>query len=244
MSFYNRLFPNNKKANIWALLDPDNGSPEDLAQDACNAESEGASVILIGGSLILSNRFDDVVLTVKDKVNIPVVLFPGNSRQISPRADGMLFISLLSGRNSQYLISEQVMAAPVICALNLPVLPTAYLLIESGTTTSAEYISNTKPIPRNKSAIAVAHAQAAMLLGMQAIYLEAGSGADNPVPSKLISAVTQSVNIPVIVGGGIRTCEQAMTILNSNASAIVIGTALEGGKKGLLSEIVKSSQLP
>ncbi|MBM3329341.1 MAG: geranylgeranylglyceryl/heptaprenylglyceryl phosphate synthase [Calditrichaeota bacterium] len=237
LTLADRLFSPEGHCHLWLLLDPDAQSTDELARIASEGESAGVSVILIGGSFIAHDGFDDAVRAVKAKVHIPVLLFPGSSRQISPHADGVLFMSLLSGRNPQYLIGEQVMAAPIIKRLGLPVLPMAYLLIESGRMTSAEFVSDTKPIPRDKSGLAAAHAMAAELFGMQAVYLEAGSGAEQPVPSEMIRAVVQSVSIPIIVGGGITSPSLAKEAAEAGASAIVIGTAVEQNGSSLLGRI-------
>ncbi len=207
---------------------------------AAEAERVGVKAILIGGSFIAHDGFDEAVKAVKGQVRIPVVLFPGSSRQVSKFADGILFMSLLSGRNPQYLIGEQVMAAPIIKRLGLPHLPMAYLLIESGAVTAAEFVSDTRPIPRTKPKFAVAHAMAAELFGMQAVYLEAGSGAKLPVPEEMIRMVVKSVAIPIIVGGGITTPELAAKAAKAGARAIVVGTAVEENGVGVLGEMVKA----
>lgn len=237
---YQRLFRDGGKASLWLLLDPENDSPKALAETASSAERSGVAAILIGGSFIARDGFDDVVQAVRRQVRIPVVLFPGGSRQVSRHADGILFISLLSGRNPQYLIGEQVMAAPLIKRLGLPTLPTAYLLIESGGVTSAEFVSDTRPIPRAKPELAAAHAMAAELFGMRAVYLEAGSGAKLPVPEEMIRAVVQGVSIPVITGGGITTPELAAGAASAGARAVVVGTAVEKEGAGILGEMVKA----
>ncbi|MDP8241276.1 MAG: geranylgeranylglyceryl/heptaprenylglyceryl phosphate synthase [Candidatus Hatepunaea meridiana] len=237
MSLYRRLFPEDNQTRLWVLIDPDKAPHNELVKVAMNAEEGGASAILIGGSLLFNDAFDQVVQSIKRDVNIPVILFPGSSRQISRYADGILFMSLLSGRNPQFLIGEQVQAAPIISSIGLPAISTAYLLIESGTTTSAEFVSNTRPIPRTKPLIAAAHAQAAELLGMKVIYLEAGSGAKMPVPPEMVKVVSQSVSIPVIVGGGIINSEGAKTAAKNGARVIVVGTAIEEKGSKVISEI-------
>jgi len=236
----NSLFSASSPPAIWLLLDPDAQNPEELARTAAEAEEAGVRAILIGGSFIDHDGFDDAVKAVKRQVKIPIVLFPGGSRQISRHADGVLFMSLLSGRNPQYLIGEQVMAAPLIKKYKLPVLPMAYLLIESGSVTSAEFVSDTKPIPRDKPKFAAAHAMAAELFGMQAVYLEAGSGAKLPVPAEMIRMVSKSVDIPIIVGGGITSPELAANAAKAGAKSIVVGTAVEKNGAGILAEIVKA----
>ncbi|MFH0765718.1 MAG: geranylgeranylglyceryl/heptaprenylglyceryl phosphate synthase [Calditrichota bacterium] len=240
MTLYERLFPSGSGCGLWLLLDPDKAPPDQLADTARSAEEDGASVILVGGSFIAHDGFDTAVKAVKAAVSIPVVLFPGSSRQVSRYADGMLFTSLLSGRNPQFLIGEQLMAAPLIIQMGLPVIPTAYLLIESGGMTSAEFVSDTKPLPRDKPHLALAHAQAAFLLGMKAVYLEAGSGARFPVPVEMIRMVAKGIFLPVIVGGGIAAPEQAAAAAAAGARAIVVGTAVEREGVKILHEMVKA----
>ena len=220
------------------LIDPDTTPPEQLFSLAESAARIGAAAILVGGSLVCNDDFDKAIRNIKSAVEIPVVIFPGNGRQISVHADGILFMSLLSGRNPQYLIGEQVHAAPIIRKLGLESISTGYLLIESGCMTSVEFMSNTRPIPRNKPAIAVAHAQAAELMGMACIYLEAGSGAQLPVPPEMIKAISNTVSIPVIVGGGIRSTDEAVKAASSGVRAIVVGTAVEENGCDLIGEMV------
>ena len=234
------LFPNDKESKVWVLLDPDSLSVDKITQNVKSAEQGGASVFLVGGSFISDEQFDNCVAVVKGVTNLPVILFPGSSRQLSRHADGILFTSLLSGRNPQYLIGEQVMAAPRVMAMKLPAIPTAYLLIESGRVTSAQFVSNTSPIPRDKPALAVAHAQAAQLFGMQVVYLEAGSGALNPVPPELIKLVADNISIPVIAGGGIGSVEDAVAAAKAGARAIVIGTAVENNGGSIIGQIVNA----
>ncbi len=234
------LFSQRTKTAVWVLLDPDSLATEKITQNVKSAEQGGASVFLVGGSFVSHDQFDKFVAAIKGVTELPVILFPGSSRQLSSHADGILFTSLLSGRNPQYLIGEQVMAAPRVIAMKLPAMPTAYLLIESGRTTSAQFVSNTMPIPHDKPALAVAHAQAAQLFGMQAVYLEAGSGAQYPVPPAIIKKVAESTSIPLIVGGGIRSTSEAVAASEAGAKAIVIGTAVEDRGGGFVKQIANA----
>ncbi|MGM0444675.1 MAG: geranylgeranylglyceryl/heptaprenylglyceryl phosphate synthase, partial [Fibrobacterota bacterium] len=177
------------KKQYWVLLDPDDFAPADAARTAARAENAGAHAVLIGGSLLKSTHFDRFCAAVQQAVSIPIILFPGDSTQVSSHAAGMLVLSLLSGRNPEYLIGEQVKGAPFIKQAGLEPIPTAYMLVESGTTTSVEFMSNTRPLPANKPTIAAVHALAAQYMGQKLIYLEAGSGARYAVPSPLIQAV-------------------------------------------------------
>ncbi len=229
VSVYHYLLEVKRKqgAGYFVLLDPDKLPRSELIALAEKASDEGADLLLMGSSLLLNSGFDELIHEVKAKVRIPVVVFPGNTMQISRHADAILFLSLISGRNAHYLIGEQVRAAPILEHLGVEPISTGYMLIESGRQTSAEFMSNTRPIPRNKPDIAKATALAAEYLGMRFVYLEAGSGALYPVEPVMIREVADYVNIPLIVGGGIRTPEQARERVQAGASFIVTGNILE-----------------
>ena len=214
-------------AGHFVLIDPDKKPVEHLVNVARACEQQGVDGLLIGGSLLFSTAFDRFVQEIKKSVSIPVILFPGNGRQISGHADAILFMTLISGRNPQFLIGEHVHSAPVIRALQLESIPTGYMLIESGRPTTAEFMSSTRPIPRTKPQIAVAHALAGEMLGLKMIYLEAGSGAEKPVPDDMIKKVTQVIDIPVVAGGGIRDPDTAAEKVKAGASFIVTGTLFE-----------------
>lgn len=229
MNIHQRLLSiiESRGAGYFVLLDPDKSTIDELVNTARACEEKGVDGLLVGGSLLFNNSFDQLIEEIKKAVSIPVILFPGNGRQLSGRADGLLFLSLISGRNPQTLIGEQVISAPLIKALGIETISTGYMLVESGKTTTAEFISNTRPLPREKPEIAIAHALAAEYLGMKLIYLEAGSGADQSVPDNLIQAVRANISIPIIVGGGIRSPEEARMKVQSGASIIVTGTIHE-----------------
>ncbi|MBN1783314.1 geranylgeranylglyceryl/heptaprenylglyceryl phosphate synthase [bacterium] len=229
MNTYQTLLDIRKKrgAGYLVLIDPDKKPMNQLIALARTCEEQGVDGLLIGGSLLFSTEFDRFVGEVKKAVSIPVILFPGSGRQVSGHADAIFFMTLISGRNPHYLIGEQVHTAPVVRSLKLEAIPTGYMLVESGKTTAAEFMSDSKPIPRHKPEIAVAHAMAGELLGLRLLYLEAGSGADQSVPESMIKAVTTSVGIPVIVGGGIREPEAARQKVLSGASFVVTGTVME-----------------
>ena len=214
-------------AGCLALLDPDKLTDETLEDTAVRCADNGVDALLIGSSLLFSPDLDEAVHRVKQQVDIPVLLFPGGSDHLSRYADAILFLSLISGRNPDYLIGAQVRAAPLIKEFGVEPIATGYLLIESGQTTSAEFMSDTRPIPREKPSIAMAHALAAEYMGMRLVYLEAGSGAKLPVPSDLIRQVRDYVSIPLIVGGGIRDPQIASEKVAAGAGFIVIGTILE-----------------
>jgi phosphoglycerol geranylgeranyltransferase len=209
------------------LLDPDKLSLEEVKQRAKICEESGVDAILIGSSFLFSTQFEESIRSIKQACSLPVIIFPGNAGQISGEADAILFLCLISGRNPEYLIGEHVKAAPFIKQYNLEAISTGYMLIESGTTTSVEFMSNTIPIPRNKPDLAVAHALAGEFLGMKMIYMDGGSGAKYHVPTKLIEAVKKYITIPLIIGGGIKTPEVAEEKIKAGADFIVVGTAFE-----------------
>jgi putative glycerol-1-phosphate prenyltransferase len=230
MSVYEFLLTTykSKKSGYWVLIDPDDLPLEKIPSFMERLKRSEVDVILIGGSLILNSDFEHFVGEVKrHSDSIPVVLFPGGAYQVTSNADAILFLSLLSGRESYHLISNQVMAAPLVYRSKLEAISTAYMLVESGKPTSAQFMSGTTPLPRDKPDIAVAHALAAQYLGFKLIYLEAGSGAELSVPEEMIASISRTVDIPLIVGGGIQTPEQAAAKIAAGASFIVTGNVLE-----------------
>lgn len=214
-------------AAYLALLDPDRLSRSDLVLRAEACADNGVDALLVGSSLLLSRDFDGAVREVKRAVDLPVIIHPGDINQVTPHADALLFLSMISGRNPELLIGQQVRAAPLLKACGLEPISTGLILVESGAVTTVEYVSNTKPLPRNKPDIAMAHALAAEYLGMRCVYLEGGSGAKMSVPEEMIRAVVSYVSLPLIVGGGIRTPEAAAEKVRAGASFVVIGNALE-----------------
>jgi len=226
---------------FFVLLDPDSDSPEGIIESGLRAVKAGADALLLGGSFVGNPNFARIAAGLKRETQVPVVLFPGGCSHITPGPDAILFTTLISGRNPQYLIDEQVKGAVLVRSLRMEAIATAYLLIESGRTTAVEYISNTRPIPADKPAIAAAHAMAAELMGQRWIYLEAGSGALNAVPAPMVKLVRASVGLHVIVGGGIRTPEQARERSEAGAHAIVVGNLFEADKdEGLVREFVSA----
>ena len=180
---------------------------------------------------MMDTLYHNRIERIKSISEIPVILFPGGVNQVNKYFDAMLFMSLLSGRNPHYLIGEQVIAAPIVSDYGIETIPTGYLLIDGGSPTTVEFISGTKPLPPNRVDIIISHALAAQFMGMQLIYLEAGSGALNRVPGDVITKVSNEINIGLIVGGGIRTPEDASEVVNAGASFVVIGTAIEESTK-------------
>ena len=192
-----------------------------------DATEAGADGFLVGGSLLLSNEIDKLIQLIKSNTSLPVIIFPGSLFQISPVADAILFLLLISGRNPEHLIGNQVTAAPIIKKVGLEAISTGYMLIEAGKTTSAEFMSNTRPIPQNKPDIAVAHALAAEYIGLKLLYLDAGSGAELPVPDEMIQKIAKYSSLPMIIGGGIRNPDVAREKVQAGASFIVTGTINE-----------------
>jgi putative glycerol-1-phosphate prenyltransferase len=225
------------KKSIAVLVDPDKVDDTarlrhliDLANENC------IDFFFVGGSLITTPNLSDVIAAIKENVSIPVVLFPGNALQLDPSADAILFLSLISGRNADLLIGQHVLAAPVLRNHRMEVMPTGYILINSGRTTSVAYISNTTPIPDDKYSLAAYTALAGEMLGLRLIYLDAGSGADKEISAKMIAAVRKTIRVPLIVGGGINAPAKALAALEAGADMIVIGNALEKDP-GLLTAI-------
>jgi putative glycerol-1-phosphate prenyltransferase len=216
----------NKKSFCW-LIDPDKYDRLILAKRLKIAQQSGVDYIFIGGSLLVHNGIDEVIKMIRSETSIPAILFPGNTMQLSKAADGILFLSLISGRNPDYLIGRHVEIAPILKATEIEVIPTGYVLIDTGHQTTVSYISNTTPIPYNKSDIAMSTAVAGELLGLKLIFLEGGSGAGNPISQSMISRVKSNINIPLIVGGGIRTTEQLKKAFVSGADLVVAGNVIE-----------------
>ncbi len=229
MSIYAHILKQSQesKKQIALLLDPDKVLNHQVELIARNAAEANIDYIFVGGSLLVNNELDACIKTIKANCSIPVVLFPGNTMQMSWKADAILFLSLISGRNSEMLIGRHVIAAPYLKMSPLEVISCGYMLIESGKTTAVQYMSNTMPIPSDKLDIAICTALAGEMLGLKLIYLEAGSGAQHSVPVSMIESVKQSLSIPLIVGGGINTPEKAYEVLKAGADIIVIGNAFE-----------------
>jgi len=214
------------KPQLAVLIDPDKQTPSEASSLAKGAEIYGADFIFVGGSLV-GTDIPTTVASIKQQTSLPVILFPGHSTHICNEVDCMLLLTLLSGRNPEFLIGNHVIAAPTIKRLNIPTISCGYILIETGTTTSVEYISNTKPIPQHKPEIVVATAIAGELIGNNCIYLEGGSGADSNVNKELIEKVKASISVPLIVGGGIKSPMHLRDVFLAGANIAVIGTALE-----------------
>lgn len=212
---------------LGVLIDPDKMEVENVQRFIEKINTSPATHIFVGGSSVGENATDTLVARIKKFSKIPVILFPGDVAQITGKADAILFLSLLSGRNAEYLIGKHVKAVSKLAKTNLEVIPTGYILIENGKETAIETVTGTAPLPRNNIQMIVETAKAGELLGMKMIYLEAGSGAIHPISEDIIIKVKSQLNIPLIVGGGIRSKEQLVNAYKSGADLVVIGNAFE-----------------
>jgi putative glycerol-1-phosphate prenyltransferase len=215
------------KKQIAILIDPDKHQEHDFKVMAKRFQKLPIDYLFVGGSLLSYDLLDACLTAFKMETKFPLVIFPGSVMQVNRKADAILLLSLVSGRNADLLIGRHVEAVPYLKQAKIETLSTAYLLIESGKITTAQYISSTLPIPADKAEIASLTAQAAEMLGHKLIYLDAGSGALNSVPEEMIKLVRNNIQLPLIVGGGIRTAEQAKSKLIAGADLLVIGNILE-----------------
>lgn len=229
MSIYQEIlqYKLQSKKLLAILLDPDKIVWDKINDLMDKINQSPATHIFVGGSLVLNDRIDDLILKIKQNCSLPILLFPGNPSQISSLADGILFLSLISGRNPDYLIEHQVNAVPLLKKTNLEIISTGYILIDGGNETAVAKVSQTKPLDAKNSDYIVQTAQAGELLGNKMIYLEAGSGALNPIASEIIEKVSKNIQIPLIVGGGISDQATIQKAFDSGADMVVIGTAFE-----------------
>lgn len=214
------------KKMISILVDPDKISIDECMDIASRSEKSSIDFFFVGSSILTGSNFEACIRILKSS-SIPVIIFPGNPSQVNDHADGILLLSLISGRNAELLIGQHVQAAPVLRRSSLEIIPTGYMLIDGGSSTSASYMSGTTPIPHDKDEIAVCTAMAGEMLGLQLMYMDAGSGAKSNISSNMISSVKKNIAIPLIVGGGIRTPDKAAEICNAGADMIVVGNAIE-----------------
>ena len=226
MAIYEK-FQDKSRKKLAVLIDPDKPTDAQIISIVEKAKAADIDFFFVGGSLLVTDSLDHCIKLIKENCDIPVLIFPGNSLQISKYCDGFLLLSLISGRNPEMLIGRHVIAAPYLKLYGNEIIPTGYMLIDSGKATSVSYMSDTTPIPHDKDDIAMCTAIAGEMLGLKLIYLEAGSGAVMPVSTSMISKVRQMINIPLIVGGGIKTPEMASEAVKAGADIIVIGTAFE-----------------
>lgn len=212
---------------LSVLIDPDKAETSGLVKRVKAAQEAHVDFFFLGGSMVDGNGLDDSIKIIRDHSDIPVVLFPGSPLQLSGKADAVLFLSLISGRNPEYLIGNHVIAAPYLKKMDIEVLPTGYMLVDGGVPTTASYISGSQPLPNNKPEIAQATAIAGEYLGLRLLYLDAGSGAAMPVSPNLIQAVRSAVDVPLIVGGGISKPEELSKAYAAGADVVVVGNAIE-----------------
>lgn len=228
-----------QKKSFALLIDPDNVSELDCIELLHLAESAAVDFLFIGGSLITGNNLGRIVEICKSNTQIPVVLFPGSSLHIDTEADAILFLSLISGRNPDFLIGQHILAAPILKRSRLEILPTGYMLVDTGKQTTVSFISNTTPIPYDKPDVAACIAMAGEMLGLQIIYMDGGSGAEKPISPQMISAVRKAIETPLIVGGGINSPEKVQIALKAGADVIVVGNAIEKDS-GLILKITQT----
>ena len=241
MNIYNHILVSKKEGKkLFALLiDPDKQDKSALISVIEQAKSAKADFFFVGGSLLTNDSLDSCLSTLKEHADIPIVLFPGNAMQVNDKADGILFLSLISGRNAEMLIGKQVITAPILKQSSLEVLPTGYMLIDSGKPTTVSYMSNTTPIPNDKNAVAACTAMAGEMLGLKLIFMDGGSGAENPISEQMIAAVRQAVDCPIIIGGGISSGDKAIINCKAGTDIIVVGNAIEKDEN-LITEIANA----
>lgn len=229
MSIYQAIAEKKKqgKKQFAVLIDPDKPSNEGLKKIACLASESKVDYFFVGGSLLTNDSLDACIKIIKENCDIPVVIFPGNALQMSPKADAFLYLSLISGRNPELLIGAHVITAPYLKLSGLEVISTGYMLIDGGKATTVTYMSNSMPIPADKPDISSCTAMAGEMLGMKVIFMDAGSGAQNHIPLEMVKMVSQSVDVPLIIGGGIRTPELAADIAKAGADIVVVGNMFE-----------------
>lgn len=209
------------------LIDPDKVTMDAVDKVCRRAVDARVDYLLVGGSLVISNQLDKVILQIRHNCNLPIILFPGSPSQISKHADALLYLSLISGRNPELLIGQHVVSAPFIRQSGLEIISTGYMVVDGGAPTTVSYISNALPVPSDKNEIAMCTAMAGEMLGMKVIYLDAGSGAKKPVSENMIAAVAEHISVPLIVGGGISDPEKAYRNCKAGADLVVIGNAIE-----------------
>jgi geranylgeranylglyceryl phosphate synthase family protein len=227
---------------LCVLVDPERTAPAAAADLARSAEAAGAALLLIGTSYDGGARTGEVAAAMKKVCGLPLLLFPGSAAQLVPEVDAVLLLSLVSGRNPQYLIEEHVRSVPFFRRHPIPTISTAYILVDGGRVTAVEAVSQTRPLPADKPEIAAAHAVAGSMIGMAAVYLDAGSGAANPVCPPIISAVRHAVSLPLFVGGGMRSAEQVHAARAAGADFIVVGNAIEDGGSSAIATLVAAAR--
>jgi phosphoglycerol geranylgeranyltransferase len=215
------------KKSFSVLIDPDKVDQQKIDRLLLLSIEAKVDYFFVGGSLVISNNLDECIQQIKSSCDIPVILFPGSPSQVSRYADGILYLSLISGRNPELLIGQHVISAPVVRKSGLEIMPTGYMVIDGGAPTTVSYISNASPIPADKNEIAMCTAMAGEMLGMKLIYMDAGSGAKRPIPTEMVQKVASHIEAPLIIGGGIIEPEKAYLNCKAGADVIVVGNAIE-----------------
>tara|TARA_B100000401_G_scaffold435640_1_gene377692 strand:+ start:3321 stop:4073 length:753 start_codon:yes stop_codon:yes gene_type:complete len=243
MNIYKKITQSKKngKKLFAILIDPDKQDAKDLLKIIEKCNSTKVDMFFVGGSLLTNDYLKNCITTIKKNSKIPVVLFPGNAMQVDEQADAILFLSLISGRNAEMLIGKQVITAPILKKSSLEVIPTGYMLIDSGKQTTVSYMSNTTPIPHDKEQVAKCTALAGEMLGLKMIFMDGGSGALNPISTKMIRSVSKTIDVPLVIGGGINSGKKAIENCKAGADIIVVGNAIEKNER-LINEIATSIQ--
>ena len=217
----------NGKKSFAVLIDPDKVTPASIDQTVELALASGVDYFFVGGSLVISDHLDECIRQIKTHCQIPLLLFPGSPSQVSKEADALLYLSFISGRNADYLIGQHVISAPFVRKSGLEIISTGYMVVDGGAATTVSYISNATPLPADKPDIALCTALAGEMLGMKLIYMDAGSGAKKAISELMIQTVASNIQVPLIVGGGIRDAEKAYLNCKAGADVIVVGNAIE-----------------
>ena len=238
MNVYQSLLEKKKSGHkaFAVLIDPDKVSQSSLSSLVKLANDSKVDYLFVGGSLVVSDHLDECIAQIKKESNIPVILFPGSPSQLSKHADALLYLSLISGRNPELLIGQHVISAPFVKKSGLEIISTGYMVIDGGAPTTVSYISGAAPIPADKAEIALCTAMAGEMLGQKLIYMDAGSGAKKAITEEMISLVAQNIEVPLVIGGGIRDAEKAYLNCKAGADVIVVGNAIEK-EPSLLEEI-------
>jgi putative glycerol-1-phosphate prenyltransferase len=229
----------NGKKSFAVLIDPDKVSVSSLNELIALAVDANVDYFFVGGSLVVTDHLDECIRQIKSSCSIPILLFPGSPSQISKHADALLYLSLISGRNADMLIGQHVISAPFVKKSGLEIISTGYMVIDGGASTTVSYISNATPIPSDKPDIALCTALAGEMLGMKLVYMDSGSGAKKAISEEMISIVAKSIEVPIIVGGGIRDAEKAYLNCKAGADVIVVGNAIEKDPS-LIKEIARA----
>lgn len=229
MNVYQSLLEKKKNGQkaFAVLIDPDKVTTSSLSSLLKLANNAAVDYLFVGGSLVVSDHLDECISQIKKESSIPVILFPGSPSQLSKHADALLYLSLISGRNPELLIGQHVISAPFVKKSGLEIIPTGYMVIDGGAPTTVSYISGAAPIPADKAEIALCTAMAGEMLGKRLIYMDAGSGAKKAITEEMIALVAKNIEVPLVIGGGIRDAEKAYLNCKAGADVIVVGNAIE-----------------